>query len=330
MKQEGAAANVLQEEEVQPSSSIKELRNKDPLDEERVVKKQKLIKKMKPLFFIGPALLIYLFVVAGPAIYTFYLSFFQTNGVSAAGKVFVGFGNYIELFVNDSVFLKSFTNNIIWTVCSLAFNLTFALLIALLLNKSFRGRTVFRAVFYFPFILSNIVVAMIWVWMYHPNIGLFNEILNTLGLPSVGWLSNPDFALFSVFAASSWQHVGSSMIIFLAGLQTIPKEPYESAKVDGANSFQALTHITLPLLRETYIIVFATTLFYSMRVFDIIYAMTGGGPSQSTQVLGSWMYYQTFNLNNVGIGSAISVILLIVVMIVAVPYILWQQKKSHV
>ncbi|MBM7570588.1 carbohydrate ABC transporter permease [Aquibacillus albus] len=290
----------------------------------------KLQRSLKPFYFMAPALFIYLMVVAGPAFYTMYLSFFETNGINAAGKVFIGLGNYIELFTNDSVFITSLKNNIIWTVCSLAFNLTFALMLALMLNRSFKGRTIFRAVFYFPFILSNIVVAMIWVWLYHPNIGLFNEILSVFAIEPVGWLSNPDLALFSVFAASSWQHVGSSMIIFLAGLQTIPNEPYESAKVDGANRIQALWYITLPLLRETYIIVFATTLFYSMRVFDIIYAMTGGGPSQSTQVLGSWMYYQTFNHNNVGIGSAISVILLIVVMAVAIPYILWQQKKSHV
>lgn len=290
----------------------------------------KFKKSLKPFYFMAPALIIYLFVVAGPAFYTMYLSFFETNGINAAGKIFVGLGNYIDLFTNDSVFITSFMNNIIWTICSLLFNLSFALLVALILNRTFRGRTFFRAVFYFPFILSNIVVAMLWVWLYHPNIGLFNAVLNAFNMSSVGWLSNPDIALFSVFAASSWQHVGSSMIIFLAGLQTIPNESYESAKVDGANRIQALWYITLPLLRETYVIVFATTLFYSMRVFDIVYAMTGGGPSQSTQVLGSWMYYQTFSLNNVGTGSAISVILLIVVMIVAIPYIIWQQKKSHV
>jgi raffinose/stachyose/melibiose transport system permease protein len=295
----------------------------------KMVKRTQLKKQLKPLLFMAPALVIYLLVIVIPTFYTFYLSLFEWNGVSAE-KVFVGIGNYVNLFLNDTVFSKGLKNNVIWTVLSLVFSMGFALILALLLNKSFKGRAIFRAVFYLPFILSNIVVAIIWVWIYHPNMGLINELLNKLGIESVAWLADPKIALYAVFVAATWQHVGSSMVIFLAGLQSMSQEPFEAAKVDGANSFQAFYNITLPLLRETFIIVFATTLFYSMRVFDIIYAMTGGGPAHSTQVLASWMYYQGFTLNNIGTGSAISMVLLFLVMIIAVPYILWQGKKSHV
>ena len=296
---------------------------------QKIVRKAELKRTLKPIMYMLPALIIYITVIVVPTFYTFYLSLFEWNGVSVE-KIFVGFGNYINLFTNDTVFLKGLKNNVIWTVLSLVFSMGFALLLALMLNKSFKGRALFRAVFYFPFILSNIVVAIIWVWIYHPNMGLLNEVLNKVGIDSIPWLADPKIALYAVFIAATWQHVGSSMVIFLAGLQSMSKEPFEAAKVDGANSFQAFYNITLPLLRETFIIVFATTLFYSMRVFDIIYAMTGGGPSHSTQVLASWMYYQGFTLNNVGTGSAISMILLSLVMIIAVPYILWQGKKSHV
>ncbi len=296
---------------------------------QKIVRKTELKRTLKPIMYMLPALIIYITVIVIPTFYTFYLSLFEWNGVSVE-KIFVGFGNYINLFTNDTVFLKGLKNNVIWTVLSLVFSMGFALLLALMLNKSFKGRALFRAVFYFPFILSNIVVAIIWVWIYHPNMGLLNEVLNKVGIDSIPWLADPKIALYAVFIAATWQHVGSSMVIFLAGLQSMSKEPFEAAKVDGANSFQAFYNITLPLLRETFIIVFATTLFYSMRVFDIIYAMTGGGPSHSTQVLASWMYYQGFTLNNVGTGSAISMILLFLVMIIAVPYILWQGKKSHV
>ncbi|WP_078435137.1 MULTISPECIES: carbohydrate ABC transporter permease [Bacillaceae] len=296
---------------------------------QKIVRKTELKRTLKPILYMLPALIIYITVIVIPTFYTFYLSLFEWNGVSVE-KIFVGFGNYINLFTNDTVFLKGLKNNVIWTVLSLVFSMGFALLLALMLNKSFKGRALFRAVFYFPFILSNIVVAIIWVWIYHPNMGLLNELLNKVGIDSIPWLADPKIALYAVFIAATWQHVGSSMVIFLAGLQSMSKEPFEAAKVDGANSFQAFYNITLPLLRETFIIVFATTLFYSMRVFDIIYAMTGGGPSHSTQVLASWMYYQGFTLNNVGTGSAISMILLFLVMIIAVPYILWQGKKSHV
>ncbi|WP_366945218.1 sugar ABC transporter permease [uncultured Metabacillus sp.] len=295
----------------------------------KIVRKSEIRRTLKPIIYMLPALIIYLTVIVIPTFYTLYLSLFEWNGVSAE-KVFVGFGNYINLFTNDTVFVKGLKNNIIWTVLSLVFSMGIALLLALMLNKSFKGRALFRAVFYFPFILSNIVVAIIWVWIYHPNMGLVNELLNKIGIESIPWLADPKIALYAVFIAATWQHVGSSMVIFLAGLQSMSKEPFEAAKVDGATSFQAFYNITLPLLRETFIIVFATTLFYSMRVFDIIYAMTGGGPSHSTQVLASWMYYQGFTLNNVGTGSAISMVLLFLVMIIAVPYILWQGKKSHV
>lgn len=296
---------------------------------QRILRKAEIKRTLKPIMYMLPALIIYLVVIVIPTFYTLYLSFFQWNGVSAE-KIFVGLGNYINLFTNDTVFAKGLKNNIIWTVLSLVFSMGFALLLALMLNKSFKGRALFRSVFYFPFILSNVVVAIIWVWIYHPNMGLLNDLLGNLGIKGLPWLADPKIALYAVFIAATWQHVGSSMVIFLAGLQSMSKEPFEAAKVDGANSFQAFYNITLPLLRETFIIVFATTLFYSMRVFDIIYAMTGGGPAHSTQVLASWMYYQGFTLNNVGNGSAISMVLLFLVMIIAVPYILWQGKKSDV
>jgi raffinose/stachyose/melibiose transport system permease protein len=303
--------------------------HKSIAETEKAVKRAELKRRFKPLLYMAPALIIYLLVIVIPTFYTFYLSLYEWNGVSAE-KVFVGIGNYVQLFFNDSIFSKALKNNVIWTALSLVFSMGIALLLALMLNKSFKGRALFRAVFYFPFILSNIVVAIIWVWIYDPNMGLINDLLNKMGFESIPWLADRSLALYAVFIAATWQHVGSSMVIFLAGLQSMSRDPFEAARVDGANSFQAFYNITLPLLRETFIIVFATTLFYSMRVFDIIYAMTGGGPAHSTQVLASWMYYQGFTLNNVGMGSAISMILLFLVMIVAVPYILWQGKKSHV
>lgn len=289
---------------------------------------KKLSKKFKPWFFLAPALIIYLLVIVIPTFYTVYLSLVEWNGVSAV-KTFIGLQNYIDLFINDNVFLKSFNNTIIWTILSLVASMFVALLLALFLNRNFKGKTFFRAAFYFPFILSNIVVAIIWVWIYNPSMGLINEILGWFGLEGVAWLSEPQIALYAVFIASTWQFVGNPMIIFLAGLQAMPEEPFEAAKVDGASIIQGFFKVTVPLLRETFIIVFATTLFNAMRVFDIIYAMTGGGPAQNTQVLASWMYYQSFTVNNIGPGSAISIILLIIVLIVGVPYILWQGRQSH-
>lgn len=279
------------------------------------------------LFFLLPGLAIYLAVIIVPALYSLYLSFLKWDGVSA--KTFVGFGNYVQLFTNDPIFRIALKNNVIWSVASLLVIPTVSLLLALLLNRKFKGRIVFRGVFYFPYILSNIVVALMWSWLYHPSQGLINEVLKFVGLKPVGWLSDPKLALYSVFAAAVWQGLGAPMILFLAGLQTIPEEPYEATIVEGANSWQRLVYITLPLLREAFVIVIATTLIGAMKVFDIIYAMTGGGPAEQTQVLASLMYFESFRYNDVGAGSAISWILVIVVLIIAVPYIMTMSKKSY-
>lgn len=282
--------------------------------------------QMQPVYFLLPAFLIYLIVIVIPTIYTAFLSLYDWDGVGT-GRLFVGLENYRYLFVEDNVFWQALRNNVIWTILAMIASLCLGLLLAIMLNRKFKGRTFFRAVFYFPFILSNIVVAFLWQWIYHPSLGVFNEILSMVGMDGIGWLSDPRIALYSVFIASTWQQVGSAMILYLAGLQTIPDELYESAEVDGATKVQSFFRITIPLLKETYVIIFATTLFYSLKIYDIIYAMTGGGPGNSTQVLATRMYYQTFTANNVGIGSAISIILFIIVMIIAVPYIIWRRDN---
>ncbi|MFD0695963.1 carbohydrate ABC transporter permease [Paenibacillus sp. GCM10027628] len=288
------------------------------------------LKAVKPWLFLLPALVIYLTVIFVPSIYTLYLSFFSWNGV-APSKTFVGFLNYIDLFTKDTVFPRALKNNLLWMLGSLIVTLGLGLSLALLLNKKFKGRTLLRGIFYFPYILSGVVVATVWAWMYNPTQGFVNKVLESFGLESWShaWLAEPKIALYAVFAAGVWQGVGQPMVLFLAGLSTLPQDPYEAAFIDGAKPFQAFRYITIPLLQETFVIVIATTIIASMKVYDIIYAMTGGGPAESTQVLSSWMYYQTFKFANIGIGSAISWMLVFIVMIVIVPYVYNTTKKSH-
>ena len=186
----------------------------------------------------------------------------------------------------------------------------------------FGGNSFFRGVFYFPAILSLSIVGLIWSWMYHPTLGLLNQILHQVGLSwlETYWLSNPKIALYAVFVAAAWHNVGLPMLLFLAGLQTIPKECLEAARIDGATRTQVLRFVTIPLLRETSLIVLAITAINSLKVYDIIYVMTYGGPANQTQVLGTWMYFLTYNHNEVGLGTAIAVILFMMTMIFAVPY----------
>lgn len=286
---------------------------------------------IKPWLFILPALLIYLMIIFVPSLYTFYLSFFKWNGV-APDKTFVGLGNYLDLLLRDAVFMKALWNNVLWTIGSLTIILGFGLMLALLLNKKIKGRIVFRGIFYFPYVLSGVIVATIWTWMYNPSQGFFNKLLELVGLESwaSAWLADPKIALYAVFVAAIWNGVGQPMVLFLAGLQTIPQDPYEAATIDGAKPYQMFWNITLPLLRETFIIVVAITMVASMKVYDIVYAMTGGGPAESTHVLASWMYFQTFKFANIGAGSAISMFLVFITMIVIIPYVYYTTKRSHV
>lgn len=275
-----------------------------------------------------PAMVIYCAIVVAPALYSLYLSLFKWNGLGK--KTFVGLNNYINLFTKDQVFRIALKNNMIWIVLTIVFTMTIALLLAVALNRRFRGRVVYRAIFYFPYMLSWVVIGIVWRWIYNPNIGFLDELLRLLHLEdlSIVWLSEPKIALYCVFIAALWQGIGQPMLYFLAGLQGVPKELYEAAEVDGANKASLFFHITIPQLKETFIIVFATLTIASMKVYDVVYVMTNGGPVNSTQTLASYMYAQTFSYTNLGIGSAIASIMMLVMMVIIVPYVLYSTKEE--
>ena len=285
-------------------------------------------QKKSRLLFMVPALAIYCFVVILSAVYSLFLSFFKWNGL---GKMkFVGLRNYVNLFTKDPVFKTALTNNLIWIVLTLVFTMTLALFLAVLLNRKMRGRIVYRAIFYFPYMLSWVVIGIVWRWIYNPNIGFLDEILRLLNLEhlSIVWLSEPKIALYCVFIAALWQGVGQPMLYFMAGLQGVPQELYEAAEIDGANSLNKFFYITIPQLKETFIIVFATLTISAMKVYDVVYVMTNGGPANSTQTLASYMYNQTFNFSNLGTGSAIASIMMLIMMIIIVPYVSYTTRED--
>jgi len=278
--------------------------------------------------YLVPAAVIYITVIIVPSIYTFHTSFFRWNGVNP-NKPFVGFQNYEILFTRDPTFRQAITNNFIWVLMTVIITVSVALGFALLINRPFRGRTFFRGSLYFPYVLSGIVVSITWIWVYQPQLGLLTSFTQAIGLGPfpIALLSNPNTALFSVYLASMWQTVGAPMILFLAGLQTIPKDLIEAARIDGAGVFQGFRFITIPMLRETFVIVIATQIINSMKVFDVLRGMTGGGPGTSTQTLAYYMVTQTFTYANYGLGSAIAVIMVLLMMIIVIPYVLHMSKN---
>jgi raffinose/stachyose/melibiose transport system permease protein len=281
-----------------------------------------------PWVFLAPALVIYSVVVVYPMLYSTYLSLFRWDGV-APKKIFVGFQNYVTLLTHNEVFWVALKNNAIWLVAALLVPTSIGLGLALVLNSRFRGSHIFRSIFYFPAVLSLAVVGLIWTWIYHPDLGLANQFLNAVGLKILkrNWLSDPQIAIYPVILAATWNAVGLPMLLFLAGLQTIPPEMHEAAKVEGAGPIRRFLYVTFPLLRETTLIVLAITSINALKAYDIIYAMTNGGPANRTQLLSTWMYFLTYNYNEVGLGTAIAVVLFSLTLIFAIPYIRMMTRK---
>lgn len=283
---------------------------------------------IKAYLFLVPAFIIFSSVVIIPTLYSFYLSFFSWNGIGE--KSFVALKNYYNLFTADAVFLTALKNNFIWILLTVFFTIGISLMLAVILNRSFKGRVVYRAVFYVPYMLSWVVVGVIWKWMYNPNMGFINEVLEILGLSDFksGWLSNPKISLYCVYFAAMWQGVGQPMILFLSGLQTIPSDILEAAAIDGAGKVRTFFCITLPMLKETFVVVFATLIIAAMKVYDIIKVMTGGGPANSTETLATYMYSQTFMYSNFGKGSAVASIMFLMMILIIVPYVIYTAKED--
>jgi raffinose/stachyose/melibiose transport system permease protein len=281
-----------------------------------------------PWAFLAPALVIYSVVVVYPMLYSAYLSLFRWDGV-APKKIFVGFQNYVTLLTRNEVFWVALKNNAIWLMAALLVPTSIGLGLALVLNSRFRGSHIFRSIFYFPAVLSLAVVGLIWTWIYHPDLGLANQLLDALGLKVLNrnWLSDPQIAIYPVILAATWNAVGLPMLLFLAGLQTIPPEMHEAAKVEGAGPIRRFLYVTFPLLRETTLIVLAITSINALKAYDIVYAMTNGGPANRTQLLSTWMYFLTYNYNEVGLGTAIAVVLFSLTLIFAIPYIRMMTRK---
>ncbi len=263
--------------------------------------------------FLLPAGIIYLSVIVVPVFYSFFISLFKWNGIGE--KVFVGLENYMKLIKGDKVFYTAVRNNLIWIVLTIFVTMTVSLGFALILNKSFKGRTFFRGFFYFPCVIAPIAVAIIWRWIYNPTFGFINDFFEAIGSEfSQTWISDAKVSLYAVFAASLWQAIGADIL--------------EAATIDGANGAKKFFFVTVPLLKETFVIVIATLIIAAMKVFDVVQGLTGGGPGDATQMLSTYMYSQVFQYNNVGYGTAIACVMVLMMMLVIIPYISITAKED--
>lgn len=279
------------------------------------------VRRVKPLkgsqgkiaaLFLLPYLLIFTIFRLGPSIAGVFISFCKWD--LAGSLSFVGFDNFIRL-ATDTNFHTSLFNTLIFFVLTLPPLIVFSLLLAILLNQKMRFKNVGRAVSIIPYVLIPAVVGIIWNWMYDNNFGILNFYLKKMGGSAIHWLTDERVALISVAIVIIWSFLGYNTILFLAGLQGIPKELYEASLIDGATRFQTFMKITLPLLKPTTSMVVTLTMVNTVQLFDQIYVMTNGGPGTSTLTMVQYLYTSAFQNYEMGYGSAIEVAVLVILVI---------------
>ena len=277
-------------------------------------------RRLWTIAFLAIPLLLYSVIVVGPLLYSFYFSLTDWNGFNFEYN-FVGLDNFARIFT-DPLFGNAIKNTLIWIVAALTLPTLGGLLLALALQEKVRGARLYKSLFYLPICLSLAVVGQIWIWIYQPRWGLLNVTLNSIGLEDLSraWLARPETALGAVIVAWTWQQVGLAMVIFLAGLTSIPRDLTEAASIDGANYRQTLRYVVIPLLLPSTIIVVALAVINSLKSFDIVYIMTGGGPFHSSATLASFMYTESFKKYYMCYCSDIAVVLFLIALVIIAFY----------
>lgn len=266
--------------------------------------------------FVAPTMIGLIILNFVPIVQTVWQSFCKT-GAFGQGNEFIGLKNYIDLFSDGQVW-QSLLNTVIYTLIEVPFSIAIALLLAVLLNRKIRLRSVYRTIFFLPMVAAPAAVAMVWRWLYNSDFGLLNHLLESVGLSRVNWISNPDISIVSVAIVGIWSVIGYNMVLFLGGLQEVPRDYYEAASIDGATGIKQFFHITLPLISPTLFFVVVTRVIAALQVFDVIYMMIDRtNPAlPKTQSLIGLFYTYSFEQNNKGYGSAIIVLLLIIIMVI--------------
>lgn len=277
--------------------------------------------------FITPQLFGFLCFVAVPIIAVIVFSF-QDRNLLTSQWAWVGFKNYIYMFAQDPYFYKVLGNSLVFSFGLVVLNVLLALFLALLLYRNMRGMVFFRTLFFSPVVTSTVAWVLVWSFLMQSEQGTINQLLKMIGVQGPNWLGSTGWAMFSVIFIRVIKNVGLNMVILLTALKDVPMELMEAAQVDGANTFQSIRKIVIPLLAPTILLVVIITLIGSMNVFDHIMLLTAGGPSNSTLVLAYYVYYQAFLTNDISYASALAVILFLIVL--GLTFLQWKTRKKWV
>jgi raffinose/stachyose/melibiose transport system permease protein len=285
-------------------------------------------ERLKWAAFIAPALAVYAVFLIYPVVQSGVLSFSSWAGPGRPA-VPVGLGNYHELF-GDPIFWKALRNTAVLLIVSVAIQLPIGLGLALIITSARRGRRFWRGVFFIPTLMSTVAVAILWRFIYSPDYGIINGFLNAVGLDSLaqGWLGQTSTALGAVVAANVWQWAPFYMIIYVAGIVGIDKDVYEAADLDGTDGWQKFWYITLPLLRPVLFTTSILSLAGSIKAFDLVYIMTDGGPSNSTELLATYMFRQGFTNYRLGYASAVAVVMFLITLVLTIVVLIRSNRRE--
>lgn len=275
--------------------------------------------KSNPYLYILPTVILLCCVIFAPLAYALYISFFNIKGLN---RSFVGLDNYITI-LSSNYFWSSVGRTLYFTIVSVALEFVLGMLAALLLSQKFKWRGFARALLIMPWALPTVVNGVLWTWIFDTNYGALNGLLSQIGIIDkyIAWLGKGFSALNCVIFADVWKNFPMMALILMAGLQTIDHSYYESAKIDGANAFQRFWRITMPIMKPSILVCLVLRTMEAFKVFDVIYTMTNGGPANGTQVISYYTYQTSFQYSKFGYGAALSYLVSIIIMIIAVIYI---------
>jgi multiple sugar transport system permease protein len=279
------------------------------------------------LLFLAPFLVLYLLFTVGPALYGLVMSFFHTSMVSEGLGEFAGLSNYAEA-VTSSDFWSAMWHTIWFTILTTPPLIALALVFALLAERATRARWFFRLAFFLPYVLPSAVVALIWIWMYTPALGLLSRAVTSLGFAEPNWLGDPDFAMVSLAITTVWWTLGFNFVLYLAGLQEIPRDLYEASAMDGAGPWQQIRMITLPLLSRTTSLVVVLQVIASLKVFDQMYIMTQGGPNFATRSALEYIFDVGFTDFRSGYAAAATTLFFLVVLAVSTVWLVMTRRQE--
>ena len=277
--------------------------------------------------FSAPALLVMLGLFAYP-MFRLVWTGFTDEVLSSEGKIeFIGLANYVRAFSEDPHFWRSIWLTLYFAVGSTLGQLTLGLVLALFLNRQFKGEATFRMLLMFPIIATPVAMSLVWSMLMNPMMGHLNYYLSLLGIPGSLWAADTSTVLPSLIMIELWHWVPMTMLVLLAGLKSLPKEPFEAATVDGASRFQMFVNITLPLLQPYVFLLLLMRLVHALKVFDKIFVLSGGGPNRASETLNIMIYEQAFGATNYGYASALGSFLMLIILSITIVLFRFRQRK---